>query len=94
LAGYFAPLQKEPLMVAPLQVQKDGDLPMAFNVSMGVARDNKPLKARLDEVIRRHQTEIDKLLDAYGVPRLTVTSPATQPHADNATAPGKPCDCQ
>jgi mxaJ protein len=94
LAGYFAPLQKEPLMVAPLQVQKDGDLPMAFNVSMGVARNNKPLKARLDDVIRRHQPEIDKLLDGYNVPRLTITAPATQPQTSGNAAPGKPCDCQ
>lgn len=104
LAGYFAPLQKEPLMVAPLQVERDGEVPLAFNMSMGVSRDNKALKARLDEIIVRRRGEIEKILDGYGVPRLTIAAPAGrgEPKGDGARgaaagalgANGKPCDCE
>jgi mxaJ protein len=79
LAGYFAkkPLdeargrQAVALRVTPVEVKADSsDLPLAFDISMGVSRKNKPLRDRLDQILVKRSAEIGKILDEYGVPRV------------------------
>jgi len=82
LAGYFAKRQAVPLVVTPASPQVDEPmLPLAFDISMGVARRNKALRDEVNKIIERKRGEIDWILDEYGVPRVPA-KPA------KATAPG------
>jgi mxaJ protein len=68
-AGYFALHQKVPLELVPVPSGKM-DLPFAFDMSMGVRKDNEALAAQLEKVIEKKQVEINQILKAYGVPVL------------------------
>jgi mxaJ protein len=72
LAGYYARRARVPLVLRPLTPESDGDLALTFTISMGVRRDDRALKERLDRVIARRQHAIAALLDRYGVPRLAI----------------------
>ena len=74
LAGYFA--GREALALAPVRPERDAGLPMAFSMAMGVRKGNDALRDRLDGFIARHASEIERILDAYGVPRLPASPPA------------------
>jgi mxaJ protein len=70
LAGYFAPRQAPPLGIAPVKPQIDGPrLPMTFDISIGVRKEDEAFRQELDEVLDRRRPEIDAILAAYGVPR-------------------------
>ncbi len=47
-----------------------GDLPFAFDISMGVKKGNDALLKRLEKVLDQRQAEITKILRDYGVPLL------------------------
>jgi mxaJ protein len=66
-AGYFAGRQKVPLELVPVPSGK-GDLPFAFDISMGVKPGNDGLRARLETVLQKRRTEIAAILNEYGVP--------------------------
>jgi mxaJ protein len=70
LAGYFGRRQPVPLEMAAVSPVRDGVLPFAFDISLGVRRGNKALREELDDVLRRRRTDIDAILDDYGVPRI------------------------
>jgi mxaJ protein len=71
LAGYFAPRQAVPLTLAPIRPQADGpQLPMVFDISMGVRREDEALAHELDAALARNRPAIDAVLEAFGVPRL------------------------
>ena len=69
-AGYFARTAAHTVALAPVAPQVDGALPFAFAIAMGVRRDDAKLQAELDDFITRRQGDIDRILDAYGVPRV------------------------
>jgi mxaJ protein len=70
------------LEVVPLQ--DDGPyIPMVFDISMGVKRGNKMLKAQLEEVLRNKQAEIRTILEDYGVPLLASAPRVELPHAED-----------
>jgi quinoprotein dehydrogenase-associated probable ABC transporter substrate-binding protein len=69
LAGYFAGRQRVPLELVPIPSGK-GDLPFAFDISMGVKPGNDALRARLQKVLDTRQAEITKILNDYRVPLL------------------------
>jgi mxaJ protein len=70
LAGYFAKRQRVPLVLAAVSPQIDLPfLPFVFDVSVAVRRGNEALKDELDAVLLRRRAEIERILDAYGVPR-------------------------
>jgi mxaJ protein len=73
-AGYFA--RRLNLAVAPVTPQVDESLTMAFDVSMGVAKKNTPLRDQLNAILKNRRAEIDKILDDYSVPRAA-PAPAT-----------------
>jgi mxaJ protein len=56
-----------PLELVPVPSGK-GDLPFAFNISMGVKKGDEALKARVDKVRRERSAEITAILKEYGVP--------------------------
>lgn len=69
-AGYFARTSTHPLELTAVSPHADSPaLPFVFDISMGVRRDAAALAAELDDFIVRRRAEIDRLLDAYGVPR-------------------------
>ena len=68
-AGYFVAHQRVPLVVVPIPSGK-GDLPFAFDISVGVRRGDDALRARVEKAIGRRRAEISKILKDYGVPLL------------------------
>ncbi len=67
VAGYFAKKQDVPLALVPVP-SGEGDLPFAFDISLGVRRGEKALKVQLEAVLDSKRTEIRKILQDYGVP--------------------------
>jgi mxaJ protein len=70
LAGYFATRQPSPLRLAVVSPLSEGPLPFAYDISMGVRRGDRALRDEIDRFLQRRRGEIDRVLDAYGVPRL------------------------
>jgi mxaJ protein len=66
--GYYAKQQKTPLDVVAVPARTDGVFPFVYDISMGVRRSDKGLKAQVEEVLERRRTDIQKILEAYGVP--------------------------
>jgi mxaJ protein len=82
LAGYFARKQTAAELILTPTPQVDAPaLPMAFDISMGVAKANKPLRDRLNVILRNRGTEIAKILDEFGVPRVGTTPDEEVQHA-------------
>lgn len=71
LAGWYADRRSEvPLRLVPVTPQVDLPfLPMVYDISMGVRRDDDALKQELESVLARRRTEVDQLLARYAVPR-------------------------
>jgi mxaJ protein len=71
LAGYFARKESAALDITPVSPQIDLPfLPFVFDISMGVRRGDNALRDELNAIIARHRSEIDRILDQYGVPRV------------------------
>jgi mxaJ protein len=71
LAGYFAARAQHPLRLTPVQPWLDGpQWPMAFDISMGVRREDKALQRTLDAELEKLKPQVDALLAAYHVPRV------------------------
>jgi mxaJ protein len=76
LAGYFARKSKVPLTLIPAEAPPDlPDFPFAYDIAVGVRRGDTALRDRIDAALARHRTEIDRILDGYGVPRVAPSSP-------------------
>lgn len=70
-AGYFMHESRVPLVAEPVTPQIDLPfLPFVFDISMAVRRGDNALRDKLDAVIERRRADIDKILDAYNVPRV------------------------
>jgi mxaJ protein len=71
-AGYFAQHQPVPLSLDPIGASSEPEsgLRFAFDIAMGVRRDDKPLHRLLDGFIERRRPDIDAILAEYGVPRV------------------------
>ena len=70
-AGFFARQERVPLDLVPVSPQIDLPfLPFVFDISMGVRRGDQPLRDQLDREIERRRTDIDRILNSYGVPRV------------------------
>jgi mxaJ protein len=76
LAGYFARSQPVPLAVVPVTPSRDAPaLPFVFEISLGVRRGAEALRAELDAILQRRRPDINRILDAYGVPRVETAEP-------------------
>ncbi|MGQ4808714.1 hypothetical protein NKDENANG_02102 [Candidatus Entotheonellaceae bacterium PAL068K] len=69
IAGYFAKQQSVPLDLVPIP-SRPGGLPFAFDISMGVRRQDKELRVQLEDLLDRKQAEIQKILADYGIPLI------------------------
>jgi mxaJ protein len=75
-AGYFAKRLGKPVSLTAAGPEADGPaLPMAFDISMGMRREDKDLRREIDEALVRNRKAIDAILAEYGVPRLDPVAP-------------------
>jgi mxaJ protein len=75
LAGWAVKEQHLPLAIAVVEPLVDRPmLPMTFDMALGVRREDKELRERLDAALARQQTAIAALLAEYGVPTLPFTT--------------------
>jgi quinoprotein dehydrogenase-associated probable ABC transporter substrate-binding protein len=71
LAGYFASRSAVPLQLHPLTPREDPRYRFEFDIAMGVARENAPLRDRLNTIIDAQRDRIEAILRAYGVPLIS-----------------------
>lgn len=69
VAGYFAKKQHVPLELVSVP-SGEGDLPFAFDISMGVRRGEEALRVQLEAALDKNRAEIRKILKDYGVPLM------------------------
>jgi mxaJ protein len=81
-AGYWRRKAAVPLELVLLEGSPT--IPMAFDVSMGVRKGDKVLRARLEDVLERKRREIRNILEGYGVPVLEPTPSAAGQGGDRA----------
>jgi quinoprotein dehydrogenase-associated probable ABC transporter substrate-binding protein len=69
MAGYFAKREPVPLDLEPVTPERDGKfLRFAFDIAMGVRRDDATLAEALNGVIARRNGDMRRILTNYGVP--------------------------
>jgi len=69
LAGYYAQRESRPLDVRPIAARAAGPASrFAFDIAMGVRRDDTALRAALDAVIAKRGDALRRILREYGVP--------------------------
>lgn len=69
-AGYFASRSRVPLRLEPVTPALDGpQWPMAYDISVGVRRDDPALRERIQAVLEKEKPAIDSILNEYHVPR-------------------------
>jgi mxaJ protein len=70
LGGYFAALEHPALQVSPVKPLDEPGLPMAWDISMAVRKDDRARLSEMDALLVRLRPEIDAILAEYHVPRL------------------------
>ncbi len=85
LAGYFAAREPHPLRIQPIEPQIDAGWPMAFDISVGVRRDEPELLQRIDAALAAEQPAIRELLREFAIPQPSTPSMAASP--EDAAAP-------
>jgi len=72
MAGYHSRRLGLDLSLVPVKPEVDRTgLPFTFEIGMGVRKGDKELKRGLDEILGRRAAEIARILDEFGVPRVT-----------------------
>ena len=70
IAGYFVKKKGAPLEVVPIDDPADPGARFAFDISMGVRKDDKQLKEQLEGALARRHDDIVHVLEDFGVPLL------------------------
>jgi mxaJ protein len=70
LAGYYARREASPIDVLPVADEGRPGMAFAFDIAMGVRREDRMLREALDAIIVRRHAEIRRILTSYGVPLL------------------------
>lgn len=87
IAAYWAKQGDEKLTVVPL-LKESGNPKLAYRITMGVRQGDDAWKRTLNEVIRKRQGDIDKVLLDFGVPLLvdddTSMEQITEPRPNGA----------
>jgi len=81
IAGYGAAHQDPQLVVTPLPARVD-DVPLAFNVSMGLRHRETGWKHQINALIEQLQPEFRRVLLDYGVPLLDAQDHLIQAASD------------
>jgi quinoprotein dehydrogenase-associated probable ABC transporter substrate-binding protein len=69
IGGFFARQAPEPLSVTPLLKERERPA-LTYRITMGVRHNEPEWKRRLNQVLRRRQDDINRVLLDYGVPLL------------------------
>lgn len=78
MAGYFAKGESVPLSLMPLRTE-NAAIRLDFRITMGVRFNEPEWKRDINDLIRKHQAEINRILLDYGVPLLDEqNNPITQ----------------
>jgi mxaJ protein len=70
IAGYFAKKKAAPIEIVALESRANSVERFAFDISMGVRKRDKELKAKLEQALTRRRDEITHILEDFGVPLL------------------------
>lgn len=70
MAGYYAKLGGEALSVNAIAVDPAMSTKMSYGVTLGVRLADTDWKKRLNDVLKKRRSDIDKILLAYGIPIL------------------------
>ena len=73
----FVTNRAAPLELVPLRGGNRAT-PFTFDISMGVRKGDKALKAELEEALKRKAADIKAILEAYGVPLVTAEIAPTE----------------
>ncbi len=89
IAAYWAARGGEKLVVVPLVKEASGGK-IAFRITMGVRNGDDAWKRQLNDIIRKRQPDIDKVLLDFGVPLLvdddTLMDLVTEPRKSAAVS--------
>lgn len=66
-AGFLKTMRGEKITIQPVNMMDD-EVPLEFNLALGVQPTNIVLKYMLDDALERGRDEIEDVLTAYGVP--------------------------
>ncbi len=84
LAGYFAPRQKTPLKLTPVTgVDRASHMSFTFDIGVGVKKRDTQLRDEVNKILANHRSEIEAILDSYGVPRLPLDNPSSADVSQN-----------
>jgi mxaJ protein len=73
LAGYFATRSPVALEIVPVSPAVDPPgLRFAFDISLAVRTGDVAFKEQLEGILERKQSDVDRILRDYGVPRVPV----------------------
>jgi mxaJ protein len=88
IGGYFGKKSATPMSVLPFK-QNDPEMPMQFNIAMGVRYGEKPWRDQIDKLIEKNKTKIEAIMNDYGVPLMPVVVKAEAPPAGGQKASQK-----
>ena len=78
IAGYFARHQRTELQVVPVEPGIDSTgLPFAYDMAMGVRPGQTAFKEEIERVLDRRRTDINHILEEYGLPLIAAPSPSS-----------------
>jgi quinoprotein dehydrogenase-associated probable ABC transporter substrate-binding protein len=69
IGGYFARAAPEPLKLIPLVKERERP-PLSYRITLGIRHNEQDWKRRLNQMIRKRQADIDRVLLDFGVPLL------------------------
>ena len=67
MAGWYKTIKKQPINIVPVNVMED-KTPLEFSLAIGMRKNAKDLKAKIESVMLKEKDKIRKVLDDYGVP--------------------------
>ncbi|MGZ5055303.1 MAG: hypothetical protein ACXWAT_10240, partial [Methylobacter sp.] len=71
IGGFFAKQYGKDLVVTPVPADTQmPSQPFAFDIAMGVRKDDKAFAAKLEQSLKRKRREIQDILAAYNVPLI------------------------
>jgi mxaJ protein len=79
LAGYFARREPQPLHLEAVIPEMDQGWPMAFDISVGVRKDEPALREKIDAALSAQQPSVNRLLREFGVPQAPPLSAQARP---------------
>jgi len=90
IGGFFAKQYGNALVVTPVPADADmPSMPFAYEMAMGVRKDDAALAAQLEKSLERKRREIHDILAAYHIPLTQPSTDSTppQPGTDRANPP-------